>query len=31
VTAVQVSLTQPISGQHGESAADRVLASGLVD
>jgi formate dehydrogenase major subunit len=31
VTAVQVSLTHPISGQHGESAADRVLASGLVD
>jgi formate dehydrogenase major subunit len=31
VTAVQVSLTHPISGQHGESAADRVLASGRVD
>jgi formate dehydrogenase major subunit len=31
VTAVQVTLTHPTSGQPGESGADRVLASGLVD
>ena len=31
VTAVQVALTHPVSRQHGEPAADGVLASGLVD
>jgi formate dehydrogenase major subunit len=31
VTAVQVTLTHPISRQNGEPAADRVLAAGLVD
>jgi formate dehydrogenase major subunit len=31
VTAVQVALTHPTSGQHAESEADRVLAWGLVD
>jgi formate dehydrogenase major subunit len=31
VTAVQVTLTHPISRPNGEPAADRVLAAGLVD
>jgi formate dehydrogenase major subunit len=31
VTAVQVALTHPTSGQHVESEGDRVLAWGLVD
>ena len=31
VTAVQVALTHPVPHMHGEPAADRVLAVGLVD
>jgi formate dehydrogenase major subunit len=31
VTAVQVTLTHPVSHLHGEVAADRELAAGLVD
>ena len=31
VTAVQVTLTHPVSHLHGEPAADRVLTAGLVD
>src|SRR6202022_953364 len=31
VTAVQVTLTHPVSHLHGEPAAERVLAAGLVD
>ena len=31
VTAVQVTLTHPVSQLHGEPAADRVLTAGLVD